>query len=81
MSLKFQVTGPPLPCGAAARAVGGLGIAFAVFLGAGFFAAAFFAAAFFAGVLATTFLAAFLTAVFLAAFIPLSMPEKIRAQL
>src|SRR5262245_17645032 len=64
-SLKFQVIGPPLLCGAL--------VLLAALLGAGFLAAAFFGAAFFAGFLAA-FLAAFFATFFFAAFIPLSMP-------
>src|SRR5215471_14285009 len=70
-SLKFQVTGPPLLCGADALAAG------ADLFAAGFLAAAFFGAAFFAGFLATAFLAAFLTVFFatffLAAFISFTL--------
>src|SRR5215813_14053873 len=67
MSLKFQVTGPPLLLGVRAGAFG-----FAAgFFGAGFLAAAF-ATAFFAA-LPAGFLATF----FLAAFIPFSHAQKI----
>src|SRR5262245_23732198 len=75
ISLKFQVTGPPLLAGApAAAARFGAG-----FLAVGFLAAAFFVATFFAGFLAAlfaVFLAVFLATFFFAAFIPLSMPKN-----
>src|SRR5712692_5332860 len=70
MSLKFQVIGPPLLCGAPVVAA----FRGAVFLGAGFLAAAFFGAAFFVGFLATAFLAVFFATFFFATFIPFSLP-------
>src|SRR5262245_32819085 len=75
MSLKFQVTGPPLLDGAPAAVAR---------FGAGFLAAAFFGAAFFAAFLAAClagFLAVFFATFFFAAFIPLSMPKKSDAAL
>src|SRR5215470_7634736 len=71
-SLKFQVTGPPLLCGADVLAAGADFFA-AGFLAAAFFSAAFLGAAFFADFLAAAFLAAFFATLFLAAFISFTL--------
>jgi hypothetical protein len=83
MSLKFQVTGSPLPTGVCRLpGAGRAAVLGAEILGADFatFDTGFFAA-FFAGGFAAVFFDALLPVFAFARFIPLSMPQKIAGRI